>query len=262
MVLVPLALASQACDDDPADTDLTATVSGVITDHPGEAAIADATVTGTAAGAELFSVTTDSTGVYEATFDVEEAPGQLTVTADGDKFLGSDSTVAFGGSVSLDLQLPWDSPFPQDCIAVDPDNVSIEQSGSDFLVVDGSLSLMAFPELSEAQEAVALIQHYGFNDVCYVGRPDPGMSYWLNDDGPMLVSSASPVDEDCLAVDPLNVSIDQSGSDYRVVDGASILMTFPELSEAQDAMELIQFYELSSMCFVGRPDPGMQYWLR
>ena len=256
-----LALVATACDDGVTGP-TTATVSGVITDHPAAVAIPDATVTGSALGTQLFSVTTDSNGMYEATFDVDDVPTEIAITADGDRFVAGDTAVAFSENVTLDLQLMWDDPFPQDCIGLDPDNVSIEQSGTDFLVVDGSNSLMIFPELSEAQDARDLIQHYGLDEVCYVGRPDPGMTYWLNDNGPMIADSGSPVDEDCITVDPLNVSIDQSGSDYRVLDGSSILMAFPELSEAQDAVELIEFYEFTNMCFVGRPDPGMQYWLR
>lgn len=260
---VLLALVATACGDDGVtEGPSAATVSGMVTDHPGGVGIPDATVTGSALGAQLFSVTTDAAGMYEATFELESVPTEIAVAADGDRFLAGDTAVAFTESVTLDLQLMWDEPFPQDCIVVDPDNVSIEQSGSDFVVVDGSLSLMVFPELSEAQDARDLIQHYGFNDLCYVGRPDPGMSYWLHDDGPMLADSGSPVAEDCIAVDPLNVDIEASGSDYVVVDGSTSLMVFPELVEAQDAVELIQFYEYTNMCFVGRPDPGMEYWLR
>ena len=260
--LLLLALAIPGCDDDPTETGLTATVSGVVTDHPGDLGIPDATVTGSALGTQLFSVTTDSAGMYEATFDVDDEPTEIAITADGDRFSPADTTVAFSETVNLDLALAWDAPFTQDCIAVNPDNISIQQSGSDFLVVDGSVSLMVFPELSEAQDAQDLIEHYGFNEMCFVGRPDPGMTYWLTDGGPMPAGSGSPVDEDCIAVDPYNVSIDQSGSDFLVVDGAVSLMVFPELAEAQDAVERIEFFQLTDMCFVGRPDPGMTYWLR
>lgn len=258
-----IALVATACgDDDVTEGPTTATVSGVVTDHPTDVAIPGVTVTGTALGGQLFSVTTDSSGMYEATFDVEDVPTDLAITADGDRFVAGDTTVAFAGNVTLDFQLMWDDPFVRDCIGVDPGNVSIQQSGTDFTVVDGSTALMVFPELSEAQDARDLVQHYGFNALCYVGRPDPDMTYWLNDNAPMLADSGAPVAEDCIAVDPHNVTIEQSGSNYVVADGSTSLMAFPELTEAQDAVELIEFYGFTNLCFVGRPDPGMQYWLR
>lgn len=265
LVSVFVALGTIACGDDSGPTEtgpMEASVSGTITDHPGGQGIAGATVTGSAAGTEVFSVTTDATGTYQATFEIADPPGQLTISAMADKFESRDSTTPFSENMTLNLELRWGSPFSQDCVSLDPDNVTIEAIGDDFRVIDGPSALMVFPELQEAQDARDLIQFYGFTDACFVGRPDPEMTYWLVDGGPVPFSSESPVDEDCVGVNPDNVTVEELGDEWRVVDGPSALMVFPELQEAEDARDLIQFYEFTNVCFVGRPDPGMSYWLR
>jgi hypothetical protein len=34
---------------------------------------------------------------------------------------------------------------------------------------------------SEARQAEEVIRHYRLNRQCFVGRPNPGMTYWLSE---------------------------------------------------------------------------------
>ena len=66
----------------------------------------------------------------------------------------------------------------EDCISFNPDNLSIRPFGTLFLLVDGSHSLVSFPNVNEAETARKIILKYRFNQFCFVGRPDPSMTYF------------------------------------------------------------------------------------
>lgn len=68
-------------------------------------------------------------------------------------------------------------------------------------------------------------------------------------------------DEDCLYQDPGDVEIEQDGDKWLLTDGKSRMLLFEEFETAKRARNVIQFYGFTHWCFVGRPDPPMQYWL-
>ncbi|MCW8172160.1 hypothetical protein D8S78_04060 [Natrialba swarupiae] len=152
--------------------------------------------------------------------------------------------------------------FSEDCIGVDPSNVQIDEiSGNRWRVSSGRAGLLVFDEKENAENATEIIEHYGFTSICFVGRPDPSMTYWLTDgDAP---SAPGSVDggEDCINVDPSNIQIDEvSGNRWRISSGRAGLLVFDEKENAENAAEVIEHYGFTSICFVGRPDPSMTYW--
>ncbi len=66
----------------------------------------------------------------------------------------------------------------EDCIAFNPANLRISQEGSQWLMTDGRTRMRMFPNRQEAEQALAVIRKHGFNRTCYIGRPDPSMTYF------------------------------------------------------------------------------------
>ncbi len=67
----------------------------------------------------------------------------------------------------------------EDCINFNHANTQIEPAGSQWRMVDGSMSMLMFPNKTEAEHALAFVKHYRMNRQCFVGRPDPSFTYWL-----------------------------------------------------------------------------------
>jgi hypothetical protein len=66
----------------------------------------------------------------------------------------------------------------EDCTPFDPANLRpVANSAGGTTLADGSHLVMAFPNREEAAEALAVIRHHGFTRYCFVGRPDPSMTY-------------------------------------------------------------------------------------
>ncbi|ARS89573.1 hypothetical protein [Natrarchaeobaculum aegyptiacum] len=154
--------------------------------------------------------------------------------------------------------------FSEDCINVDPTNLSIDSiSGGRWRIRSGRSALLIFDEKENAERAKTIIEHYGFTSYCFVGRPDPPMTYWLVDGSAPSASDSPGFSEDCINVDPTNLSIDSiSGGRWRIRSGSSALLIFDEKENAETAKAIIEHYGFTSYCFVGRPDPPMTYWRR
>lgn len=78
------------------------------------------------------------------------------------------------------------SPAPpspsEDCIPFNPVNLKVQHSGANYLLVDGSTSLVSFATQADADRAIAEIRKHGFRRQCFVGRPflaGHGMTYFL-----------------------------------------------------------------------------------
>lgn len=163
---------------------------------------------------------------------------------------------------------PTATPFPdpdfsQDCLPLDPESVEIEEAGDGYRIVAGESILLAFDEFDNAKQSRDIIKSYGLTEFCFVGRPDPPMSYWLVDGAPPYNDPDGGVEnEDCIPFDGGNLQIEEtSGGNWRLIAGDSILLQFPNRSMAQRGLDIIQFYGFEYLCFVGRPDPPMTYWL-
>ncbi len=122
------------------------------------------TVNISAANAELVGDLNAISGCGEYALSENEGPGGIS-----------------GNFVLFDhlLDNSSDLSFSEDCINVDPTNLTIEEiSGDRWRVNSGSSALVIFDEESKAETAVEIIEHYGFTSHCFVDRPDPPMMYW------------------------------------------------------------------------------------
>lgn len=148
--------------------------------------------------------------------------------------------------------------FKEDCVSLNPNTISVEQKNGNWKVVDGSHWILdAGPNKSEMDRAKQIIQHYGFTQSCFVGRPDPSLNYWL-------INGAAPsgglAGEDCVNINPNGLSIKNSGSHFTIVsNGNHYAFTAPTQAEAQELINVVKYYSFTKSCFVGRPGPSMRY---
>ncbi len=67
--------------------------------------------------------------------------------------------------------------------------------------------------------------------------------------------------EDCLTFNTNNVRLQTDHSRWLLTDDKSRMILFDNQQEAQKSLNIIKNYGINSHCFVGRPDPSLEYWL-
>ena len=149
-------------------------------------------------------------------------------------------------------------PFTDDCIAFNPASVSVEQKNGSWKLVQGSMWMLdAGPNKTEMDRAKTIVQHYGMNKQCFVGRPDASLEYWLKDTAAPAGALAG---EDCVGINPNGLAVKNSGSQFTIVsNGNHAAFTAPTAAEAQTVIDVIKYYGFTKSCFVGRPGPSMSY---
>lgn len=149
--------------------------------------------------------------------------------------------------------------FADDCIAFNPQQAEVKNVQSRWKIVVGSLWLLDFgSNKQEAERALSIIQNYGFNKQCFVGRPDSSMEYYLvNNQAPQ----GSTPGEDCVSFNPNNIQVQKIQGRWKIVEGTHWILDFgtKEL-EARAAFKFIRRYGFDRMCFVGRPTPSLTYF--
>lgn len=165
---------------------------------------------------------------------------------------------------SMEVSLSYggaEPPLQEDRISFDPNRARVQQIGGRWKIVDGNHWLFDFGnKQGEARRALAIIKHYGMNQSCFVGRPDPSFCY-------MLVSGRAPQGpfpgEDSVSFNPRRAEVKRMAGRWKIVDGDHLLFDFGnKRDEAQRALAIIQKYGFTRSCFVGRPDPSFSYLRR
>lgn len=144
----------------------------------------------------------------------------------------------------------------EDCVSLNPKNVTVTGSGSLWRVVDGTHSAFSAPTKAEAEKIVSVIKNYKINQSCFVGRPDPSFRYLLNSG---TAPSGAMAGEDCVSFNPVNLSIQPISTGFRMQDGDHWMFTFPNLVEAASSLYVVGKYGFTKSCFVGRPNPSLAY---
>ncbi len=148
-----------------------------------------------------------------------------------------------------------------DFIPFNPQRARVIQAGGRWKIdVDGTWLLDFGSSQSEANQALRIIQHYGFNMQCFVGRPDPSMEFYLvNGQAPQGAMAG----EDAIGFNPANVEVRQVSGQWKIVDGNHWVLDFGTAqNEARQALSYILRYQFRFICFVGRPGPSMTYLRR
>jgi hypothetical protein len=162
---------------------------------------------------------------------------------------------------AMERMLSWGSvepPLQEDRIPFNPHTAEVRQIGGRWKIVDGNHWLFDFGNAEhEARRALQIIKHYGMNQSCFVGRPDPSFQY-------LLVSGRAPAGvfpgEDSVSFNPNTIAVRQFNGRWKIVDGNHWLFDFgSNASEARQAYAIIKKYGFTRSCFVGRPGPSFTY---
>ena len=147
----------------------------------------------------------------------------------------------------------------EDCFPFDPARVEVAYAGRRWLVVSGTQPLLDCSSRSDvAKRATEIIRYYKLDKQCFVGRPPAAMMYFS-------VHGQAPQgpfpDEDATAFNPANVTAVNLDGSWMVVDGPLPLLDFgPMEAQARTAVEIIETYGFTHLCFVGRPNAPMMYF--
>ena len=149
----------------------------------------------------------------------------------------------------------------EDCIDFNTGNTQVKRINGRWKIVDGSHWMFDFENKEgEARQALKIIKHYGMNQSCFVGRPDPSFQY-------MLVSGNAPSGsisgEDCIGFNPNTIEVKRIDGRWKIVDGSHWMFDFENKeNEARQAFAIIKKHGFNRSCFVGRPGPSFQYLRR
>jgi hypothetical protein len=147
----------------------------------------------------------------------------------------------------------------RDCISFNPNLAKVQEAGGRWkIVVDGMWLLDFGRNQGEAKQALNIIQHYGMNSQCFVGRPYPSMEFYLvNGETPQ----GGMTGEDAIPFNPANLEVQYVRGRWKIVEGNHWVMDFDQQEgEARQALSYILRYGFRYICFVGRPDPSMTYF--
>ena len=150
------------------------------------------------------------------------------------------------------------SVLQEDCVGFNPATTTVSQINGRWKIVDGSHWMFDFDSNEqEARQALAVIEHYGMNQSCFVGRPDPSFEYLLVSD---VSPSGSMPGEDCISFNPSTSMVSQINGRWKIVDGSHWMFDFgSNEQEARQSLDIIQAHGFNHSCFVGRPDPSFTY---
>lgn len=146
----------------------------------------------------------------------------------------------------------------EDCISFNPDTIEVMRVRGRYKIVDGNHWLFDFSnKKNEADQALRIIKHYQMNQSCFVGLPDPSLGY-------MLISGSAPSGtvqgEDCISFKSDTIEVKQINGRWKIVDGSHWVFDFVENeAEAREAFTIIKRHGFNKSCYVGRPDPSLQY---
>lgn len=176
--------------------------------------------------------------------------GGPNIPPDGSNFLPNDNA-------NFAISMP---EIEEDCIHFDPHNLQVEQDDHRFLLLDQAMSLIAFDNHEEAEMSKEVMLRYQLNQQCFVGRPNASFKYFLTDG---QAPTGEMGNEDCLDFNPNNISVQQIQGRWKIVEGNNWMFDFENNEqEARQAFAVIQKYGFTKTCFVGRPNPEMQYLRR
>jgi len=149
----------------------------------------------------------------------------------------------------------------EDCLAFSSVNAEVSKLQDRWKLVDGSRWLFDFGSgdeaASEATRALEIIRHYGLDNSCFIGRPDPNFSYLL---AQRMPPAGALEGEDCLRHDLDALRVEPDGENWLMTDGRSRMLLFSDVGNAHRTLALVKYYGFTHQCFVGRPHPDFVYW--
>jgi hypothetical protein len=155
----------------------------------------------------------------------------------------------------------------EDCTSsFNANNLTVAQSQGRFIVRNGNHSLMSFSRRATADFAIRTMRELGLSRQCFVGRPGPSMTYFVNAQGQAPTGNLR-VSEDCVRFrENLRLDRTRNGNSWRytIVSGPansmSRHMTFDSEQEAIKSLSIILNKGFTRQCFHQRPNPEFRYF--
>lgn len=153
------------------------------------------------------------------------------------------------------------TPLKEDCIAFNPADITVTQANNRWKIAEGNHWMFDFAgRQDEARQAHRILRHYGMNQACYVGRPQPSLTY-------LLVNGVAPMGgmrgEDCVVFNNAHLAVTEAGGRWKIADGSHWLFDFADKqAEAEQALAIMQKYGFTHACYVGRPQASFTYLRR
>lgn len=70
------------------------------------------------------------------------------------------------------------------------------------------------------------------------------------------------LNEDCIRFNPNQAHLERSAGKWRIIANGMLLKSFDTKREARKALKVIKRYNTNKQCFVGRPGPSLEYYLK
>ncbi len=137
----------------------------------------------------------------------------------------------------------------------------IKKVGNRFKMADGNHWIMDFgTNRKEAYQALGVIRFYKMNSICFVGRPNPSMTYFLTND---RAPTGRMPGEDTISFNPKRIEAKYVQGRWKIVEGSHWIMDFDQNGkECRQALAIIKKHGFTRQGFVGRPGPSMTYFVR
>jgi hypothetical protein len=195
---------------------------------------------------------------------------ELIIEEDGTLLRAVNKTGGFGGSrwtrslADTSVNRPFKPLKPsgkEDCVRFNPATIRVQDVNGRWKIVDGDHWLFDFAaDQAAAHKALTVIRHYRMDRSCFIGRPKPLFSYMLAKGG---TPSGAIAGEDCVAFDPMAVTLSKIQGSWKIVSGRHWLFDFDQNeNEARQALAVIRRQGFSQSCHVGRPDAAFTYLRR
>ncbi len=176
-----------------------------------------------------------------------------------------------------DGQAPPLPSLARSVISFDPDSLKVREQDGYFYLGDTRKVLFNFgPYAQDAQHALAIVRKYGFNELSFVGAPNPSMTILLSNPNHMAIadntmqspkliaqmSSRHPLDipgvgrvGESRFFDPLRLDINKAGDGWHLMAG-TVDLGLLDRSEyrARTAMQIAQRFPFTEQVRVGNGD--------
>ncbi len=153
--------------------------------------------------------------------------------------------------------------FKQNCTCFDPAKLNWASADGRWKLTEGDKWLLDFGSKSqELEQAVKTIKHFGFTELCTLGKisnGSPQMQYFLVDGA--APSGSDLTGEDAISFDLSKVKAEQIRGTWKITEGDHWMLDFGTDEEAaRHAEEVIHHYGFTNECFIGRPNAPMMYF--
>ncbi len=188
-------------------------------------------------------------------------PGAQGCRPQGQGFVCSMSGAAAAPYPAAGGPAPSGSTPGEDCVRFNPQTTEVRQIQGRWKIVDGNHWIFDFgADNGAASKALGIIRYYRMNEVCYVGRPKPSLTYLLVAGRP---PSGAMNGEDCVGFDPTTSAVRNVQGRWKIDDRGQWVFDFgARQQEAQQALEIIHRHAFARSCYVGRPNPSFEYLRR